>query len=96
MDDTRQVVAGLDKDMGPLIGDARQVLDSLNAALANATGVLQETQLQLGQEGATNYELINTLNEVQQAARSLRTLTDYLEQHPEAFIRGKPEQKESP
>lgn len=96
MDDTRQVVTTLDKDVGPLISDAQRVLDSLNLALANATGVLQETQLQLGQEGATNYEVINTLNEVQQAARSLRTLTDYLEQHPEALIRGKPAQKENP
>jgi paraquat-inducible protein B len=96
MDDTRQVVAKLDKDVGPLIVDARQVLDSLNVALANATGVLQETQLQLGQEGAINFQLVNTLNEVQRAARSLRTLTDYLEQHPEALIRGKSAQKGNP
>ncbi len=96
MDDTRQVVATLDKDVGPLISDTRRALDSLNVALTNATGVLQDAQLQLRQEGATNYEFINTLNEVQQAARSLRTLTDYLDQHPEAFIRGKPEQKDNP
>jgi paraquat-inducible protein B len=96
MDDTRQVVARLDKNAGPVISDARRALDTLNVALATATSLLQETELQLGQTGTINYELINTLTEVQQAARSLRTLTDYLDQHPEAIIRGKPAQKDTP
>ena len=96
MDDTRQVVAKLDNRVDPLVSDARRVLDTLNSALVSATGVLQETQLQLGQSGAINYELVKTLNEVQQAARSLRVLTDYLDQHPEAIIRGKSAQKENP
>jgi paraquat-inducible protein B len=96
MDDTRQVVARLDKNAGPVISDARRTLDTLNVALATATSLLQETELQLGQTGTINYELINTLTEVQQAARSLRTLTDYLDQHPEAIIRGKPAQKDTP
>ncbi len=96
MDDTRQVVAKLDEGVDPLISDARRVLDTLNYSLANATGLLQETQLQLGQSGAINYELVKTLDEVQKAARSLRLLTDYLDQHPEAIIRGKSAQKENP
>jgi hypothetical protein len=39
---------------------------------------------------------VRTLNEVQQAARSLRLLADYLALQPEALIRGKPDQEESP
>lgn len=38
-------------------------------------------------------DLRDTLREVSRAAASLRVLTDYLEQHPEALIRGKPEEK---
>ena len=34
-------------------------------------------------------ELRNAMQELARAARSLRTLADYLEQHPEALIRGK-------
>ena len=35
--------------------------------------------------------VLNTaLNEVTQAARSLRLLVEYLEEHPEAFLKGKP------
>ncbi len=35
------------------------------------------------------YEMRNTLQETKQAMRSLRLLTDYLEQHPEAILKGK-------
>lgn len=37
------------------------------------------------------YELRNTLQETKQAMRSLRLLTEYLEQHPEAILKGKRE-----
>lgn len=33
------------------------------------------------------------LDDISRAAKSLRVLTDYLERHPEALIRGKPEEK---
>ena len=36
------------------------------------------------------YELRNTFQETKQAMRSLRLLTEYLEQHPEAILKGKP------
>jgi paraquat-inducible protein B len=35
------------------------------------------------------YELRNTLEETKQTMRSLRLLTEYLEQHPEAILKGK-------
>jgi paraquat-inducible protein B len=35
------------------------------------------------------YELRGTLHETKQAMRSLRLLTEYLEQHPEAILKGK-------
>jgi len=39
-------------------------------------------------EGASIFN--NTLNEVTRAARSLRFLLEYLEEHPEALLKGKP------
>jgi hypothetical protein len=35
------------------------------------------------------YEMRNTFHETKQAMRSLRLLTEYLEQHPEAIFKGK-------
>jgi paraquat-inducible protein B len=37
-------------------------------------------------------EMRGTLSEVKRAAQSIRVLTDYLERHPEALIRGKSEE----
>lgn len=45
-----------------------------------------------GRSGASADTLINlnrTLSNVSEAARSVRNLTDYLEQHPEALLKGK-------
>lgn len=95
LDETRQAVARLDQNVGPLASDAHQALSALNVALERAAGTLQETEALLSQEGAAKVELVRTLNEVQQAARSLRLLADYLALQPEALIRGKPDQEES-
>ncbi len=92
LDETRQAVAKLD----PLASDTRQALASLNTALERTSAVLQEAEGLLSQEGAAKVELGRTLNEVQRAARSLRLLADYLALQPEALIRGKPDQEESP
>ncbi|MEI8348998.1 MAG: MlaD family protein [Candidatus Omnitrophota bacterium] len=39
------------------------------------------------------YGVNSTLQEVSQTARSLRLFVEYLEQHPEAFLKGKPNSK---
>ena len=39
--------------------------------------------------GTTRTETNRLLQELTQAARSIRLLADYLEQHPESIIRGK-------
>jgi paraquat-inducible protein B len=47
----------------------------------------------LGPNAPVQQDLRDTLQELGRAARSLRTLTDYLERHPESLLRGKPEEK---
>jgi paraquat-inducible protein B len=70
----------IDTDAIPEVKNAlvelRRVLDGANATL-------------VGRDAPGQQELRDALREVSQAARSLRGLTDYLEQHPEALIRGK-------
>jgi paraquat-inducible protein B len=43
-------------------------------------------------DAPTQQALRDALQEVSRAARSFRDLTDYLERHPEALIRGKDEE----
>lgn len=58
----------------------RRTLDSADRMLAN--------------DSPTQQDLRQTLSSVSKAADSLRRLTDYLERHPEALLRGKPGEKE--
>ena len=46
----------------------------------------------VGPNAAGQQELRDALQEIARAARSVRVLSEYLERHPEALIRGKTEQ----
>jgi paraquat-inducible protein B len=43
----------------------------------------------LGRDDPLNYEILAALREVGGAARSMRALADFLEEHPEALLKGK-------
>jgi paraquat-inducible protein B len=58
------------------LGDVDQALDNANATL-------------LGKDAPSQEALRQALEELANTARSLRALTDYLERHPEALIRGR-------
>lgn len=58
--------------------EARETLDAAHRSLAAADAPLQQ-------------DLQRTLQEVERSLRSLRDLTDYLQRHPEALLRGRPD-----
>ncbi len=60
----------------------RQTLEELEVLLSLASQRLELSDPLM-------YELLTTLREVQGVTHSMRDLTDYLEEHPEALIRGK-------
>jgi paraquat-inducible protein B len=70
------MVQTIDRQLGPL--------------LAQAQGTLASADAMVGANSQTRYDLNSMLQELAGAARSIRVLTDYLERHPEALIRGKP------
>ena len=69
----------LNAELPTTLAQLKQVSVSLNKILSNNKGATSET--------LTNFN--RTLNSVTEAARSMRNLTDYLERHPEALLRGK-------
>lgn len=89
--DTRNLVNNADTEVQGLAQKLDPVLQDLDAAIVEGSKILADLDNQIGAESEVNYELINTLTEIQRAARSLRALTEYLERHPEAFLRGKTE-----
>ncbi len=69
-------------------------LEGLRRTLAAAERVMNNADATLlGPNAPAQQDLRDTLQELARAARSLRTLTDYLERHPESLIRGKTEEK---
>ncbi len=62
---------------------------SLAGTLDEAEQFLTEARRNIDGESALAVQLNDTLKDVSDAARSIRVLADYIEQHPEALIRGK-------
>jgi paraquat-inducible protein B len=75
------VLRRLDNEVAPqardALAEARKALGSVDRVVSGGQPVTQDAR--------------DTLREVGRAAQSLRVLSDYLERHPEALIRGKQE-----
>ena len=76
------------KQAGDALKQTQETMKRAEAAVANI-----ETLSDL--DSPVNYELVKGLRDVSTAARSLRSLTDYLERNPRALIFGKPDGKEN-
>jgi paraquat-inducible protein B len=100
--DVRRSLASLDRSLanidkltrdasvqaGPLLENLRAASKSADETFQQATTTLAVTADAFGNDKKGG-DLAGTLNELKQAARSLRALTDYLESHPESLIQGK-------
>ena len=76
------------KQAGDALKQTEETMKRAEAAVANI-----ETLSDF--DSPVNYELVKGLRDVSAAARSLRSLTDYLERNPRAPIFGKPNSKEN-
>ena len=65
------------------------VLPEITRTLKTLQASLAEIEKGYGKDSITNQEMRKTLNELMQAARSIRILTVYLQRHPEALLHGK-------
>jgi paraquat-inducible protein B len=88
--DASKAVNRIDADVTPGL---KTTLDDLRGTIGIVDRVLKNTDATLvGKDAPAQQELRDALQEITRAARSLRTLADYLEQHPESLIRGKTEE----
>ena len=72
------------------VADAR--VGPLLERLDGAASQLRATLTILGNDPAASNDLARTMAELKDAARSIRVLADTLERHPEALLRGKPDE----
>ncbi|HEY5101710.1 MAG TPA: MlaD family protein [Steroidobacteraceae bacterium] len=82
-----QLTAELEPQLQPLIASLRQSADAAQRTLQQAGNVL-------GSNAPQGTDLPRLLQELTDAARSIKALADYLDRHPEALIRGKKKEQE--
>ena len=63
--------------------------DSAKATMDQATSTLRAAENLVGEDSNTRYNLDTTLEELAAAARSVRLMADYLEQNPDALLKGR-------
>jgi paraquat-inducible protein B len=88
--DVQHLVHNTDKGMEPVLKKLPQMSADLQQALARANAALGEG----GYGGNSDFQrsVSNLLDQVNDAARSIRLLVDFLDRHPEALIRGRTSQ----
>lgn len=89
LDGTGKLMNNLDGQVRPLARDLRDTMASARTTLKRAEESLQAFQGIASKDAAMGYKLYTALDELSNAARSIRVFAEYLERHPEALIRGK-------
>lgn len=91
-------VGTLQRDISVTLRDVRGLVRNVNGQVEPlASGVedtLEDAQEALSiaaEDSPVRYDLARTLQELAAAARSIRVLADYLQQHPDALVYGKSE-----
>jgi len=89
LDRARKTMANVDAELAPAMQKLGPALDQMSETLATAQTTLASANQQLRSDSEMSFHLERTLSDVSDAARSLRTFLDLLEQRPESLIRGK-------
>ena len=90
-------IESLADNLNGSLGELRQTLKQVNGdvlpqlqkTLEQSEQTLQNANQALAADSPQRRQLGDTLEEVQRAVRSVRTLSDYLSRHPESLIRGR-------
>jgi len=95
-DAARATLAQLEKTLRFDEGVPGQLASEIKKTLSAADDTLKETRKAVEningiavQNANLGYEIGRTLDQIAELSRSIRILSEYLEQHPEAFLRGK-------
>ena len=87
--DARELIASIDKKTTPLMSKIQNATESAQTALEQANQTLKSLQ-QIAEEGSQlRYEVSETLRDISAASRSVRVLADFIDQHPDALLRGR-------
>lgn len=89
LDSTANLSKTADRQMAPLLNTLRQAATAAQGALKQADTTLAGADTSFGYDSRLQRDMLSVMSELKDAARSIRILADYVEQHPEALLRGK-------
>jgi paraquat-inducible protein B len=85
----QQLAKNADAQLAPLMASVSKVAVAADKTLVQAERALVSVETAINEDSPLRYDVVKALREVQSAARSLRILMDYLDQHPESVVSGK-------
>jgi paraquat-inducible protein B len=88
-EDAQKLIRNVDGHVDPVATRVEAAIDAATVALEQAQKTLMGIETLTAEDSVTNYRINKTLVELKRAARSVRMLSDYLEQYPDAPLRGK-------
>jgi paraquat-inducible protein B len=92
----RQLAANLNQEVKPLASSAAEALASAQAAMDQVQQSAEALDDLLSVDGRFQAELMNALNSLNHAARSITALSDQLTRHPNAVLVGRRERRVEP
>jgi paraquat-inducible protein B len=90
-DELRALAQGLDARLEPSIAALQRAAGSIETAAAQTTTAMSGLERTVGPRSPLWDELLQTSRELAGTTRALRLLVEYLERHPDALLRGRPE-----
>ena len=87
--DSRKLVNNVDDQVQPVSDKVQDAMVSFQQAMDQATATLVTIDGFVGANSSTRRKLNRALDEIANASKSVNSLMDYLERHPESFLQGK-------
>lgn len=78
-----------DRDLTPALQRLPQIAENLDKAVARANAAVGSIESGYGRDSEFRRGLDRLMDQVNDAARSIRLLADFLDRHPEALVRGR-------
>ncbi len=89
VEDSRTMVQDFNKDIKPVLSSANKTLVAATTALNKTQDSMAMVSNAVGDTVGPESALNQALQSLNEAARSIKNLSDYLERHPESLISGK-------
>jgi paraquat-inducible protein B len=89
IDETRVLLQSLNRQIEPLAAEVSSTAAEFRAALKQSETAIANLSSMTAENAGLHYSIEQFLTELTATARSLRTLSDYLDRHPDSLLRGK-------